>query len=354
MLFYLKPEDKAALEPVKAVSLASIGWKEEDLENLLSQHLERLVREEHLFVIARERRMQEEPDIMALDRDGRLYLFELKRGKSSAENVLQVLRYGQRFGQYEYRDLEHLFHSYLRKTTAKGQDVTLPALREAHGRYFDRRDDLLESDRFNKAQTFVLVTNGLDRASRQAIEYWSGQNLPIRSLVYRVYKTAEGSTLLEFDPFSPYPETMDEPDEGIFVVNTDIAYEKDAWKDMLNENKAAAYRDRKYAVTRITKGSIVCLYHTGVGIIALGRATGEYRRKSLRGEPDTEFYVPCEFEIKIDPYTEPNEALPAAVLNTKFGTSYRFRQTVFALPKEYLNFIQSELRRRQHGSADAR
>ena len=346
MLFYLNSEDKTALEPVKAASLDSIGWLEKDLENLLAEHIDKLLHEDLLFVIAQARPMQPEPDVMALDEDGALYLFELKRGKSSAENVLQVLRYGQRFGQFKYDDLAHLFDSNQGGTTHDGNVADERTLQDAHRSYFDLNEPL-PTQAFNKAQTFVLVTNGLDRETRGAIEYWHQQNVPIRSLVYRVFRTREDSILLEFDPFSPRPETMDEPDEGIFVVNTNIAYDDNAWQEMLEQNKAAAYRGRRFAITKVHTGSIVCLYHSGVGIVALGKAIGEYRCKSYGGERDMEFYVPCDFEIKVHPLDEPEKALPRRAINQQYGTGYPFRTTVCTLPKEYLQFIRSELRERQ-------
>lgn len=44
------------------------------------------------------RKWQEKPDLMALDREGNLYIFEIKVWESRNENLLQILRYGQLFG----------------------------------------------------------------------------------------------------------------------------------------------------------------------------------------------------------------------------------------------------------------
>ena len=55
------------------------------------------------MTIFTERKGKEEPDILALDKNGDLYIFELKRWGSDQENLLQVLRYGQLFaGVYCY------------------------------------------------------------------------------------------------------------------------------------------------------------------------------------------------------------------------------------------------------------
>lgn len=62
--------------------------------------------------IFKERKFQEEPDIMALDTNGNLYIFELKRWQAKEENLLQVLRYGQLFGNSSYEDLNNMYKSF--------------------------------------------------------------------------------------------------------------------------------------------------------------------------------------------------------------------------------------------------
>ena len=46
----------------------------------------------------------------------------------------------------------------------------------------------------------------------------------------------------------------------------------------------AAYYDRKNAVRRISKGSTVFLYHTGVGVIAKGKAPGGVQITDYSGD----------------------------------------------------------------------
>ena len=48
------------------------------------------------------RRWQEEPDLMAVDKNGYLYIFELKAWESHPSNLLQVLRYAQLYGPSKY------------------------------------------------------------------------------------------------------------------------------------------------------------------------------------------------------------------------------------------------------------
>lgn len=88
MLFELIKEDEKRIAPIRTSSLADAGWMEKDLENVLAQNITSLIDDEHLMVISQERPRQAEPDIIAIDKDGVLHIFELKRTKSDPENLL--------------------------------------------------------------------------------------------------------------------------------------------------------------------------------------------------------------------------------------------------------------------------
>ncbi len=80
--------------------------------NLGSKKIDEIVRTDQLMLIMQERSRQEEPDILAINQHGTLFIFELKRWENKSENILQVLRYGQKFGRYDYDKLNHFFLSY--------------------------------------------------------------------------------------------------------------------------------------------------------------------------------------------------------------------------------------------------
>ena len=110
-------------ERVVGEKLRTFGISERDLQNILFDSLDRLLYEDELLIIMQSRHWQEEPDLMAIDKVGRLYIFELKAWESRSENLLQVLRYGQRFGNYKYDDLQILFNVF---------DEIKRCLRQAH------------------------------------------------------------------------------------------------------------------------------------------------------------------------------------------------------------------------------
>lgn len=144
MLYKLNQfRNKEKYTKVKRVTLADIGWKEKDLENLISKNIQDFISSNDLMPIFTERVRQEEPDILALDGNGDLYIFELKRWSGKQENLLQVLRYGQLFGKSTYEELNSLYIKYQHNPEAK--------LLDDHSLYFGKsQNDLIGEEDFNK------------------------------------------------------------------------------------------------------------------------------------------------------------------------------------------------------------
>ena len=325
MLYELNLAQLATSERVSIERPDTLGVTEKHIEEFLAAHLVELIPEDQLMLLAQERQFQEEADILALDRHGTLFIFELKRWKSSAENLLQVMRYGQIFGRYDYQRLEELVR---RQQRLEG------SLREKHSEYFGLSAPLPEES-FNVDQRFVVVTNGVDRDTLEAIKYWSHKGVRIDSLTYKLYRV-QGLPHIQFDTYNPELDVLFEENPGVYIVNTNTTYMEHAWREMLGDGKigrAAAYYDRKNAVQRISKGSTVFLYQTGVGIIAKGKATSGYMVTDYDGDAGEQFYVPLQFEwALVNPEDWVCLAPRAHEINARTGSSHRFRQTVFNAP----------------------
>ena len=338
MLFVWRDPGKETsdIEKLNEVSLADSGLREKDLENLISKRIEQLIRTDQLMVIMQERSRQEEPDILGIDESGTLFIFELKRWEGRSENILQVLRYGQKFGRYEYDRLDWYYQSYSRG----GQPVV--TLREAHKKYFNL-SECLEETRFNGSQQFVVIANGLDYDTWDAIAYWKTKGLKISPLIYRLFYLSD-ELHIDFDPYGPFPDAPKDPEGGLYVINTNLTYDPDAYKEMVSERKGAAYYGRKYAIQNIQAGNIVCLYHVGVGVIGIGKAKADYLAKDIGSDAEAEYYVPIDFEYLVDITKEDwtEAAVHAWEINQHFSTSHRFRQTVFRLPFEFSEFIRDK------------
>ena len=328
MLYQFDIKSPAAAARVPIQSPAAFGILEKDIELFFAAHLHELIPEDQLMLIGQERQRQEEADLFAIDRKGTLYIFELKRWQSAAENLLQVMRYGQIFGRYDYAALQNLAH---RHQKLEGE------LKEKHQKHFDLGEAIPEAA-FNQDQVFIVVTNGVDRDTMDAIKYWKQKGLRIDSLTYRLY-SAEGKPHLWFDVYNPEQDVILEENPGIYCVNTNVTYMANAWSEMLTKKRASAYYDRKYAVAGIPKGSTIYLYHTGVGIIAKSKSTGVFHKADYEGDKDEEFFVPLDFLWKIENPNEWDNAVKPWEINTELGTGHRFRQTSFAVSKEMADAI---------------
>lgn len=331
MLFNLNYENKSQIKQVTTCTLADHGFTEKDLENIISNNIGKIIPENQLMVLFQERPFDEAADIYALDQNGDLYIFELKRWQSHQENILQVLRYGQRYGQYSYEQLNELLKKY-----TKHDDIDLS---KKHHEYFQESlEEPLEHSHFNNNQHFVVITNGIDADTLSAIRYWKEKGLNIDSLPYKIY-TIEDKPFIEINTFNPENEVFIERHEGYYIVNTNKTWMEDAYKDMLDNQKAAAYYDRKWSISNIRKGDTVYLYHTGVGVIACGKAIDDYKSTEINGDPDEEFFIPLKIEWKIDPISEQKMAVAAWEINEKMQSGHRFRLTVFSISEDMANVI---------------
>lgn len=318
MIFNLHKDDYQ-INRRKGIRLADIGWKEDDFQKLMYANLDVLLPEDELLLIMQSKKGQEVPDLMAIDQNGYLFIFELKAWESQDENLLQVLRYGQIFGQKSYADLNEIYLNSFPNSTG-----LLEALKEKFS------VDLKETD-LNKRQKFILITNGLDFKTRAAIQYWSEQGINITSWIYKIYKT-ENEILLDFETFRKSPNPYEDIDEGYYILNTNIQDGEQDEKDMLENEKAAAYFEPwKFKIEQINKGDKVFLYRSGVGIIAKGIGTGQIEKSSYQGDPE---YSNDEYSMKLKKFKILERPIPASEIKNISGVNYVFMQTMFSIDRE--------------------
>lgn len=321
MLYQLnKNRDKDQYRKVKRVTLADIGWKELDLQNLLSKNIFDLISSTDLMTIFNERPMQEEPDILALDKEGDLYIFELKRWSGYTENLLQVLRYGQLFGNSDYDELNELYKKYEKQPQAD--------LLSAHTSYFslDGNSELKKSE-FNRKQHFLVVVNGLDQKTVEAILYWKKNGLNIDAIIYWVFSIGD-EYFIEFNMYSP-TENLLEYETNNYVLNTNYSNNQQHTDDMLREHKAAAYYPGwREKIQKLQKGDMVFLYKSGTGIIAYGVADGKLQKADCDGHPDYEYYM------NLNKFVILKKPISASQMKDITNQGYPFRTTMFSISEE--------------------
>jgi hypothetical protein len=341
MLYKIAKENILDSRRIEIKSAYDLGLSEKNIEDFISSRLSEIVSEEQLMLIGQERAFQEEADLLALDANGNLYIFEIKKWQSNQENILQVMRYGQIFGRCCYEQIEKIAQKHY-----KGNITS--SLSEFHKKYFDLDNELPKS-KFNQDQVFVLVTNGFDADTISAINYWAKKGVKIECAPYRIYEI-NGEPYIQFDTYNPGGEVLSETNLDYFIVNTNLTFMSDAWKDMVGDGhkgKAAAYYDRKGSIRNIHKGSFVYLYHTGVGVIAKGKATSDFKTTDFEGDEEAEFFIPLDFDWCYPQESQWHKHAPkASEINTEYQSGYRFRSTVFAISQEMAGIIDNIKKRK--------
>lgn len=318
---------------LKLLEAEAARWltKEElDLQRLMSSHIQDFIYSNDLLTIFNERPRQEEPDILAIDRNGDLYILELKRWSSDRENLLQVLRYGQLYGSSNYDELNELFQKYSKSNVE---------LLEIHKQYFDLPDDkaLRKSD-FNMHQHFLIVTNGLDQNTVDAIRYWKNNGLSIDAIIYWVFEI-NGEHYIEFNMYSPIEGYL-EYEGNNYVLNTNYSNNKNHTDDMINEQKAAAYYPGwREKIGKLQRGDTVFLYKSGYGIIAYGMADGKLEKKDCDGYKDYEYYM------HLDDFTVLKKPLSASKMKELTKQGFPFRTTMFYMSEECKDIIMKEIKK---------
>lgn len=319
MLLSVNPKTRFA-DRKRTERLQSFGLDERALQDILFKSLDRLFPDDELVLLMQSRSWQEEPDLMAVDKNGNLYIFELKAWESHSSNLLQVLRYGQMYGGSRYADLDAWYQR------ASGQAQSLKA---AHRAKFDV--ELREED-FNRKQVFVVMTNGLDYRTREAIQYWRTSGLDVRPWVYRVYRGNGDELLLEISAFRVHDNPYEDLAEGYYILNTNIRNSQEDHEDMLRDAKAAAYFDPwKFKIQRLARGDVIFLYQSGAGIVALGEADGRLQRAAYHGNPE---HADEEYFMKLQRFQRVSPPLTAAEIKKLTGVNHVFMSTMFGLDAE--------------------
>ena len=266
MLYKLNIADDRSkdLEPLPFLDFADLGKIEKDLEVLLANHLlDVLFEDAALMPIFRERQMQPEADLYALNRDGDLVIFELKRGFAGADAMLQALRYAQDAGQWTFSILQEKYRTYCGIDTA--------SLADAHSDAFNLERPLLPSE-FNTRQHFVIVGNAANDSLINAVDYWKQRGLSVDFLPYRIY-TINGGKYFEFFAL-PYDRHQNPSSAKGVLFDTNRSYGEDLIWKMMEKNRVAAYRDTKHVIDYLNPKDIVFFSHKWVGIVAAAVVIG--------------------------------------------------------------------------------
>lgn len=315
------------LTPLEYYDYADFNGKEKDLENLLAENLSDLYTGSgQLMPIFQERQRQPEPDLCALSKEGDLIIFELKRGEALEGTTIQIMRYSEEYGQFNYRKLNELYKKY----TNTNDDLAIK-----HANNFGLEKPLLESE-FNKHQKLVIIGSSSDTKLISAVEYWKNKNLDIDFLPYRFYEIGE-KRYFEFFA-KPYDYHINPRDKKGVLFDTNKSYnENDIW-DMFDKSKISAYGNASKFVNYLNAGDYVFYYHVGYGVVGVGMVKNQDTYSDPTKEEQYKYVnlitpkITCESEIR---YLSCSEL--SSLLN---GQGFFYARTV---KTPYLSIEQSEI-----------
>jgi hypothetical protein len=113
-------------------------------------------------------------DLLAIDRDGELHLFELKRDKTPREVVAQVLDYASWVAELGYDEISRIFEEH---TSGKRR------LEEA----FEERFGVPPPEALNQAHHLAVVASELDASTERIVTYLASQGVAINVLFFRYF-----------------------------------------------------------------------------------------------------------------------------------------------------------------------
>jgi hypothetical protein len=266
MLYKLLRIDNAFgnLEPLPFLDFSELGKLEKDLEGILAGHLlDVLFEGAPLMPIFQERARQAEADIYALNPNGDLIIFELKRAVAGAEAMHQALRYAQDAGQWTFNKLEEQYKKYHPANTA--------SLAEAHMEAFNLERPLLPFE-FNRRQHLFVVGNAADDALIKAVDYWKRQGISADFLPYRVYRIAD-QYYFEFFAL-PYDRHQNPSAIKGVLFDTNRSYNENSIWEMMEKSRVSAYGDIQHIVKYLNPKDIIFFSHKWVGVVAAAEVRG--------------------------------------------------------------------------------
>ncbi|HTY24735.1 MAG TPA: hypothetical protein VMC85_16500 [Desulfomonilaceae bacterium] len=322
------------LEPLPFLDFSEVGKLEKDLEVIMAEHLfEVLFEGAALLPIFQERALQAEADIYAINREGDLIIFELKRGFAGADAMLQALRYGQDAGQWTYNKLEEKYKTY--------RPMKAAALAEVHKEAFNLERALLPSE-FNQRQHFMIVGNASNDALVSAVDYWKKQGLSVDFLPYRLYQIS-GEYYFEFFAL-PYDRHQNPSAMKGVLFDTNRSWDEDAIWEMVEKSRVAAYGDVKHVIEYLSPQDIVFFCHKGMGIVA----AAEVLFGQAKDDGPSERYRDVRFLTAVpNRGQEITKYMPFGEVSQVTGKSFFWARTIKVpyLTKDEAHHLLAELKR---------
>lgn len=323
MIFEIHRNGKTAPKLVKTSSLTDQGWSEKDLENYLRENLPKLIGDD-LMVIGQSRPFQPEADLLALDRRGDLWIFELKRVSGSSDNLLQVMRYSQNAANL---GVDELGDVYLSHKPDASDSLVVDFCK--HFGFVSPTAPLHWSDMLAKRHHLVVIAEGADEEAIQSVNHWQLSGLDIQLWPYRIHGGDKNAFRFELPDLFIKGRQISRGEPGIFLMNTARKNRANsALEDYMLKHECALATAEPwlFKINRVLTGSRVLLYANRTGVIAIGVATAEKRNIELNGEPGR--------IVRLRDFRRLKSPFSAASISAIAGKNYPLLQTLRKLPED--------------------
>lgn len=269
-MLYKLGQTNGVFDSIEAMPFQSVP-REKHLENILAKSLlDVLFEGNELMPIFQERSRQAEADIYALNKNGDLVIFELKRDDAGDDAVHQALRYCETAAHWKFEQLQRMLATY-----SKGKTMDLQMEHQAN---FDFEHPL-EKSAFNTQQRLIVVGSAANEALIRNVEYWKARGLLLDFIPYRVYALKNGETEEHYFEFFSIPYDCHSNPAHVkgLLFDTCLSYKSNSIWYMCEKNRVAAFGDQSHVVKYLKKNDIVFLYHKWAGVVAAGRVISEVR-----------------------------------------------------------------------------
>ena len=128
-------------------------------------------------------------DLLAIDRDGKLIVIELKKDKTPREVVAQVLDYGSWIQYLEDDDIAKIFVSFRKKYFP---DTELLSLDRA---FFEKFNTQKMPESLNESHELLIVAAHLDDSTERIINYLTDSGFAINAVFFQFFKDEEAEYL---------------------------------------------------------------------------------------------------------------------------------------------------------------
>ena len=326
MLFQIPKKGHIPPTQLKTSDLSAQGWTEKKLEDYLGEHLASLIGED-LWVIRQSRPYQPEADVLALDRQGEIWFFELKKVSTNADNLLQVMRYSQSAAAWSIDELDDLYREYYSQKNHFYQTL----LADFCG-HFGYENSSPWEQRIGSAHHLVVIADGIDEEAVQAVAHWQKHGLDIQLWPFRIHDSATSASFnFELPDLFIKGRQISRTAPGTFLINTNRKNKSSSpEEEYMLEHKCALTSGDHWVpmINHIVSGSKVLLYANRDGIRAIGVATAEKRNTTMHGGPER--------LVKLRDFRVLSKPLTAAKLRKIAGIeNYPLLQTLRRLPDEF-------------------